>query len=80
MTGREYLSQASKQQRGTGVDTPEDPATEAPALKAAGVFWRNWRIWPTLLIAVLVIWVFGWLYIGALWGLEVYKRNAYNQY
>ena len=56
--------------------TPADKSTnEAPALKAAGVFWRNWRIWPTLLVAVLVIWIFGWMYMGALWGIEVTEQD-----
>lgn len=61
--------------------TPADKSTnEAPALKAAGVFWRNWRIWPTLLVAVLVIWIFGWMYMGALWGIEVTEQDRCKQH
>ena len=36
-----------------------EKADESPAVKAAAVFWQNKRLWPTLLVAVLVIWIFG---------------------
>lgn len=49
----------------------------APSRKAAAQFLANWRVFPKSLVAVMLIWIFSWLYFGTAWGIEVpdYSRQ-----
>ncbi len=43
----------------------------APSRKAAAQFLANWTVFPKSLVAVMLIWIFSWLYLGTAWGIEV---------
>ncbi len=43
----------------------------APSRKAAAQFLANWRVFPKSFVAVVLIWIFSWLYLGTAWGIEV---------
>ncbi len=47
----------------------------APSRKAAAQFLANWRVFPKSLVAVVLIWIFSWLYLGTAWGIEVPEHS-----
>ncbi|DBA86298.1 TPA: hypothetical protein ACH3X2_005537 [Trebouxia sp. C0005] len=49
----------------------------APSRKAAAQFLANWRVFPKSLVAVMLIWIFSWLYFGTAWGIEGRTHNLH---
>ncbi len=62
-------SDAKAQSKSQQTNLP--PKSAAPSRKAAAQFLANWRVFPKSLVAVVLIWVFSWVYLGTAWGIEV---------
>ena len=61
---------------GAAGPTSRNSQAAAPRASAAAVFWHNWKVWPVILIAVILIWIFSWMYFAAAWGIEVRPEVA----
>lgn len=69
--GSQFLVDNEPQSDGKALNKSQQTNSAAPSRKAAAQFLANWRVFPKSLVAVVLIWVFSWLYLGTAWGIEV---------